>query len=114
MNGLKIETTRKKAKIMEEYLVKRTFDVMDMFDELGDGDKKEFLHEAIRSLDYDDGYEVTRNATAMLDDYQQCKLIAEVFGDVADEGLRAGIVLELIDKLPEEQCKKLIKYMEDV
>ena len=103
-----------KAKIMEEYLVQRTFDVMDMFDELGDGGKKEFLHEAIRSLDRDGGYEVTRNATAMLDDYQQCKLIEEVFGDVADEGLRAGIVLELIGKLPEEQCKKLIKYMEDV
>lgn len=104
----------KKAKIMEEYLVKRTFDVMDMFDELGDGDKKEFLHEAIRSLDYDDSYEVTKNATAMLDDCQQCRLIKDIYDDVADEGLRAGIVLELIGKLPEEQCKKLIKYMEDV
>lgn len=50
----------------------------------------------------------------MLDDYQQCKLIVEVFDDVADEGLRAGIVLVLIGKLPGEQCRKLIKYMEDV
>lgn len=99
---------------MEEYLVKRTFDVMDMFDELGDGDKKEFLHEAICSLDCNGGYEVTKGAALMLDDYQQCRLIKDIYDDATDEGLRTGIVLELIDKLPEEQCRKLIKYMEDV
>ena len=95
-------------------MVKRTFDVMDMFDELSDGDKKEFLHEAIRNLNYDDGYEVTKGAALMLEDYQQCKLIREVYDDIAEEGLRTGIVLELIDKLPEEQCRKLMKYMEGV
>ena len=75
---------------MEEYLVKRTFDVMDMFDELGDGDKKEFLHEAIRNLNYDDGYEVTKGAALMLEDYQQCKLIREVYDDIAEEGFKEG------------------------
>lgn len=95
-------------------MVQRTFDVMGMFDELGDGEKKEFLHEAVRGLGYDDGYEVTKGAALMLEDYQQCKLIREVFDDIAEEGLRTGIVLELIDKLHEEQCRKFIKYMEDI
>lgn len=98
---------------MEEYLVQRTFDVMDMFDELGDGEKKEFLHEAIRGLGYDDGYEVTKGAALMLEDYRQCKLLEEALDDI-DGDDRVGIVAGLIDKLPEEQCRKLIKYMEDI
>ncbi len=95
-----------------EYLVSRTFDVMDMFDELDDKDKKYFIVEAIRGLDYGDDFDAVNGAVVMLDDCQHQKIIKEAFDTISSDDDRLSLVCQLAEKLTMEQREELKRELD--
>ncbi len=96
-----------------DYLVERTFSVMDLYDDLSESDKKYFLGEAIRGLDYGDDYDVTKQAVDMLDDHQHEKIIKDTFETISGDNCRYSLVQDLINELGSDQQYELRKWLNE-
>ncbi len=96
---------------MADYSVNYTLDVKDLYDEMTDWQKMDFLDEAIRDLDYGKDYDVVEKAATSLDESQMKDLINALFDNISSDNERQHIVSCLIDSLPMAQRDALLASM---